>query len=252
MTVIVASAIGVLTILGVWMLSLGGILIGPREGESRAPSAAIVEIPRPDDPAECRRLALEVWTRFVEAPDLGGKVREVRNAKRVGPLMRDYHERRGHPFPTMAKISRGEIAASAAREAMLFVVEPFSGPDYAVALEWNDGRYRIDWESLVAYGTADWYEFTERKSGTTERMRVFLSPLKDRWDHPALPPGGKSYLMEHRDYPDPVVVVSIDPESERVGESVVQPRTPARVQVRWEKESGHFRLVGAPETGWCD
>ncbi|BCX47847.1 hypothetical protein HAHE_17550 [Haloferula helveola] len=251
-TILIACAIGLAAILGVWMLILGGILIDPEPAPEPGASSSESVAGRPDDPDQCRRLAIEVWTRYVEATDMEDKAREVKDPDRVLPLMQDYYERRSHPFLSMADVSAGEIAASAVREALIFVVEPFSGPEYAVALEWIDGRYRIDWESLVAYGTADWYELTEGKTGDIERMRVFLSPLKERWQNPAMAPGAVGYLMEHRDYPDPVVAVSLAPESERVDPRVTGPRTPLRVAVRWDAELEAFRIIGIPEVGWSD
>lgn len=250
---VIGSVAGLMLIPAALMLFHRDIPTNPIQKDRAADElAGIEEILRPANPSDCLSLALDVLTRFFESPDLEGKISEVRDPTRVGALMRDYYSRRGHPFPTMAKVSDRKIAESISRETMIFVVEPFTGPDFAIALEWDRGRYRIDWESMVAYGTADWYEFTEGKSGSTERLRVFLSPLKDRWGHPALPVGAKSYLMEHRDFPDPVVAVSMAPESIRVVAMVTQPRTPVRVNVRWDKELGIFRIVDSPVPLWSD
>ncbi len=251
--VVIGSVVGLVTIFAIFMLFQRGLLVIPNHEEPAGRASPGREaVPPPGDPAECKSLALQVWTRFVESPDIEGMIREVRDSGRVGPLMREFYGRRGHSFPTMAKVSAGKVASSVSREAVLFAIEPFSGPIYAVALNWDDGFYRIDWESLVAYGTVDWYEFTEGKSGSTERLRVFLSPLKDRWNHPALPVRAKSYLMEHRDSTDPVVAVSMAPESMTVDAMVTQPRTPVRVAVRWDREFGCFRIEGSPVVSWSD
>lgn len=233
----------------VWTLGLGSFLINPRV-------LPVPERPGPDvfpGSLEAQQAeALAVWRRFVEAEDFGDRVAEVKDAARVEPLMRDYYQRRGHPFPTMSKVSVGKPGGTAARRVMIFAVEPFSGPGYGVSLEWDGRRYVVDWESLVAYGTMDWYELTETRPTEGQKMRVFLSPLKKGWHRPGLPEGAKSYVMSDREAPDPVTVVARRQVAAAIEAATSGQRRPLRLMLQWSDELGALEIVRFIGPYWSD
>lgn len=70
----------------------------------------------------------------------------------TGPLMKDYHEVRGHPWPTMGTRTKGEEIQRNGQRVVVFQIEGFDERRYPVAMVWDGERLRVDWESLTAYG----------------------------------------------------------------------------------------------------
>ena len=248
---ILGLGVGLAGILAVWVLSSGALLIRP----APEPTPATTEespTPPPADLSECRRLALAAWRGFIEAPDFQERLEFIKDPERVAPLMRDFHEARGHGWPTMAKISHGEIPTQGARRHVLFVVEPYEGRPYAAPLEWTDGAYRVDWEVLTAYGTMDWPELIESRPRETQRMRVFLSPMNERWEDPKLPPDAASFVIEHRSSPEPAVGVARGAVATRLAAAVTAPRTPLRIDVVWSESLEALEIVHLAGLNWTE
>lgn len=235
------ATLTLLGVVGVAAVGLGILLILPRDPP--APAADETARAFPEDAAERSRRARAAWLAFLEAPDFATRVAHVKDPERVEPLMRDYHFERGHPFPTMAAMSEGTFGTGPERQAVLFVVKPVDGADYAVAIEWSDGRFAVDWESLVAYGTMDWSALLEERPAEPQLVRVFVSPLDEARQDPRMPEGSVNYVIEHRDHATPAVL--------RVGPKFVGTlawhvrgdRVPARLRVRGIEGNRSLELV---------
>lgn len=178
--------------------------------------------------------ALAVLESFFEAPDVTSKAAFVRDSGRVLPMMRDYHETRGHPFPTLGRVSPGQTASFGGTRMVLFEVEPFSGPRYPVAVAWDGHRLAVDWESLVAYGTMDWSEFVESEPSSTETLRVFIRSAPESLKPPGMPDGTASFRIEHRDDPQPLIACA-DAETAVVLQPLVEnKRAPVTLEITWK------------------
>jgi len=189
--------------------------------------------PSPQEPQ-----ALAALEAFFEAPDLAGKAGHVRDRERILPMMEDYHQRRGHPFPTMATVSQGKAGMMDEVPMVFFEVEPFSGLRYPVAVVWDGSAYRVDWESLTAYGTMDWSAFVETRPSGTQVMRVFVhSPGEDE-DSFTLAGGETTVQIEHRDDPTPVVGIASGETASLLKALANKRRVPATLEVRWASKGG--------------
>jgi len=246
----VAILLGLTSTVVGWLISSGALRITPSEKPSPALGARKEVAAPPGDQASCHALAFAAWKGFIEAADLDERLAFVKAPDRVAPLMRDFHERRGHAWPTMAKISETQTAISADFHHLIFVVEPFDGVPYAAPMEWSEGAYRVDWEVLTAYGSMDWYELLDARPTETQRMRVFLSRLKDEWKAPGLPAGAVVYVMEHRSSPDPVTVVARHAAATDLAQTVDADRVPMRVDVVWSEELDSLEIVAVAGRNW--
>jgi hypothetical protein len=176
--------------------------------------------------------ALAALEKFFEAPDTASKSLFVRDTARVRPMMEDYHDKRNHPYQTLGRVSPGHRAEIGNGPCVLFEIEPFSGPRYPVAVVWDNGRFLIDWESLTAYGTMDWSEFAESRPRSIQILRVFVSKIPEDRKIPGLPEGSRQFLIEHRDDPEPMIVVA-----EAGAAATLEPlaaRSPVTLEMIWK------------------
>ena len=247
-TVLVVSGVILLaTILGIWAIVFGLILIERREPTIPTPAA---EDHYPVDRPEAIRRAREAWERFVEATDFDSRVDAVRDADRVRPMMEDLHLERRAPFPTMARISQGQPVNQGSRRMVFFEVEDFRGRSYPVAVEWTGDRFAVDWESLTAYGTIDWPALLGRQPRDLQTMRLYLSqvrpelvpPLDEKWTF---------FEIQHRDSPESAVAGASGEVALRL-EQIVSPgmRKPLTVEIRWNPEIRQFEIVRLVARGW--
>ncbi|MGE9268785.1 MAG: hypothetical protein ACQKBY_11885, partial [Verrucomicrobiales bacterium] len=93
----------------------------------------------------------ETLKNYLESDSVAERLKYVRDAERVAPLMRKFYgggkiEPEG--FREMAE--RRELAAGERIIATMVRVKDFT--DYPVALELQDGQWKVDWESWVGYG----------------------------------------------------------------------------------------------------
>ena len=191
--------------------------------------------------------ALAALEAFFEAPDLAAKAAFVRDGTRVRPLMQDFHEHRGHPFPTLGRVSPGKSARFDETPMVLFEVEPFSGPRYFVAVAWDGQRFAVDWESLTAYGTMDWSEFIESQPTAPQTLRVFIRKV-EKTD----PPLGttdqiKFFQIEHRDHPQPLLAAANTEVAAILGPLVENRRTPVTLEIFWKPAR-----PGTPSIPWIE
>lgn len=205
----------------------------------------------PGSEAEAVESARKAWERYVEAPSFGSRLTEVRDPERVAPMMEDHHLVRGHPFHTMAEISPGKPVSLGERRLVFFQVKGLDGSVYPVALEWDGERFRVDWESLSAYGTMDWAELVESRPEQTQTMRVYLCALADRFEPPLVAGDGWEFFrMEHRDSPDTVVVAASGQTAMEIAALVSGRRAPATAMVRWNGEIGQFEVTRLSSRSW--
>lgn len=191
--------------------------------------ARIALPPSPMEPA-----ALAALEAFFEAPDLTAKTMLVRDSARVRPMMQDYHDRRGHSFPTLGRVSPGHAASFDGTPMVLFEVEPFSGPRYPVAVVWDGHRFAVDWESLTAYGTMDWSEFIETQPTAPVTLRVFISTLAAAQEIPGLPPETGQFQIEHRDDPQPLIASASAEVTATLKPLIESVRVPITIEVTWK------------------
>lgn len=191
--------------------------------------ARIALPPSPMEPA-----ALAALEAFFEAPDLTAKVKLVRDSARVRPMMENYHDQRGHSFPTLGRVSPGHAASFDGTPMVLFEVEPFSGPRYPVAVVWDGHRFGVDWESLTAYGAIDWSEFIETRPTTAATLRVFISRVADDRKIPGQPPETGQFQIEHRDDPQPLVAIADPTLAARLAKLTAGVRAPVTLEMIWK------------------
>lgn len=220
--VLAALVIGLIVMTGEGLIHLSPTVKAP-------PPAALIAPPNPMEPA-----ALAALEAFFEAPDLAAKAALVRDSARVAPMMEDFHQRRGHPFPTLGRVSPGKAASFDGTPMVLFEIEPFSGPRYPVAVVWDGGRFAVDWESLTAYGTMDWSEFIESRPTRPQTLRVFVSKIPDARKIPGQPPETGQFQIEHRDDPQPLVALAAPELTTRLAKLTEGLRTPVTLEMTWK------------------
>jgi hypothetical protein len=185
-------------------------------------------------PSRMEPPALKALEAFFEAPDFDSKASLVRDSERVRPMMEDYHQKRGHSFPTLGRVSPGHATRLNETPMVLFEVEPFSGPRFPVAVVWDGKQFAVDWESLTAYGTMDWNEFVAKQPAAAQTLRVFIQDTADGQSIPGIPTGHATFRIEHRDDPQPLLAAA-DPEvSAILGPLAEHQRTPVTLEVAWE------------------
>jgi|GEM_PF-5101238 len=198
----------------------------------KLPAAAPLAVTAPPIPMEAPALA--ALEKYFEAPDTASKVLLVRDPARVRPLMEDYHDKRNHPYQTLGRVSPGHATDLGTTPAVLFEIEPFSGPRYPIAVVWDGQRFAVDWESLTAYGTMDWSEFTERRPTAPQTLRVFISKAADNRKIPGMSAETDQFQIEHRDDPQPIIAMADAEITARLTPLTEGLRTPVTVEMTWK------------------
>ena len=226
------------TIIGLLILAAFAIAVIFIAGESmihRNPKAQSPEPAGPNlPPSPMEPAALAALEAFFEAPDLTSKAALVRDSTRVRPMMENYHDRRGHSFPTLGRVSPGRAASFDGTPMVLFEVEPFSGPRYPVAVAWDGQRFAVDWESLTAYGTMDWSEFIERRPSAPQTMRVFVSKVADDRKTPGFPSGTGQFQIDHRDDSQPIIALADATVTDRLTSLIEGTQSPVTLEMAWK------------------
>lgn len=238
---IVAALLAVAAVTVAMIFVLGESLIQRDKAvdERRSPTPPAPTVDSPPSPAG--PVALAALERFFEASDVPAMAAMVVESERVMPMMEDYHIRRGHPFPTMGRVSPGQEVHRNGATMVFFEVEPYQGARYPVAMVWNGSRFLVDWESLTAFGTMDWMEFIESQPSLPQTLRVYVRvPGKHR---PSLQPvsGETTFKLEHRDYPDPVEATAVGQTAETLNALASGRRTPVTLEIRWKNEGGEAK-----------
>lgn len=201
----------------------------PKPGSESTANASLIA-----PPTRMERPALEALEAFFEAPDFESKASHVRDTERVRPMMEDYHQKRGHPFPTLGRVSPGHATRLNETPMVLFEVEPFSGPRYPVAVVWDGKRFAVDWESLTAYGTMDWIDFVAKQPASTQTLRVFIQDTPDEQSIPGIPTGHATFRVEHRDDPQPLLAAANLGVTNILKPLVERRRTPVTLEIAWQ------------------
>lgn len=173
-------------------------------------------------------------------------VANVHNGKRVRHMMEDYYLRRGNPFPTMSRVSNGQAVNTDGNQLMFFMVEPFDGPKFPVAVIWEGDRFAVDWESLSAYGTIDWSEFIEEMPSRTETLRIYVQSAGDLDAVPGVPEGYTLYRISHRDNPQPLTAMADAKISGILSPLVENHRVPLTLALEWRElgsGQGHIPVI---------
>lgn len=223
---------GCLVLLGLIVVVLLAIGAGMIRKNREPVSVAAPPVTAPPDPME--PAALAALEQFFEVPDTASKAKLVHHPERVRPMMEDYHDRRGHPYPTLGRVSPGRAAHFPNVTCVLFEIEPFTGPHYPAAVIWDGKRFAVDWESLTAYGTMDWIEFTESRPASPQTLRVFVTRIQDAQKTPGLPAGTSQFAIEHRDDPQPLVAVADAAVTGTINPLTEDLRSPVTLEMAWK------------------
>ncbi len=215
------------------VLIVGGSMIH-RKQEANIPKPISEPILYSTPPEPMEPAALAALEAFFEAPDLSTKAALVRDAARVRPMIEDFHGTRGHPFPTLGRVSPGQSTTIDANPMVMFEVEPFSGPRYYVAVVWDGLRFAVDWESLTAYGTIDWASFIEKKTTTKQLLRIYAQDTGNLDEFPGTPGGYSVFRISHRDDPQPVSAVADAKVSTILAPWVENQRVPVTLEMEWQ------------------
>ncbi|MFM2198903.1 MAG: hypothetical protein RLZZ505_2335 [Verrucomicrobiota bacterium] len=215
-----------------------GILVVIMFGVGAIPRKPVEEAPAPisssEPPTLMESAAREVLEAFFEAPDVAAKSEFVGMSARVRPLMEDFHEKRGHAFPTLGSVSTGKRADFNGQPMVLFEVEPYVGPRYHVAVIWDGNHFTVDWESLTAYGTMDWMEFAENKPMTAQTMRVYVRQAERSDTPPGAERGAVFFQIEHRDHPQPIIAAADGETASTLLAMTENRRVPVTLALAWE------------------
>lgn len=185
-------------------------------------------------------LAEKMLANYFAADDDAGKIQCLHDSRRVGELWRNYHHQRGKHFPLLDQVIGGTLVEQDGRILACFEVVLSPGGRQPVALIWEGDCFRLDWESLVAYGTMDWIEWLETKPAGPQLLRVYLSrvpsgPMSEQGG------SGQSVVVEHRDSLGPEVAV-IAPNVPFTLEFSGRQRVPATAEFEFRQEGGLRRL----------
>lgn len=238
-------------IIGILLLSTFAITLTLLIGEGlidrkpKAEPAVPEQVSTP--PERMEPAALEALEAFFEAPDLAAKSARVRDGARVQPLMEDFHTRRGHPFPTLGRVSPGHSTRLNETPMVLFEIEPFSGPRYFVAVVWDGRRFAVDWESLTSYGTMDWSEFIDSQPAATQTLRVFLRQAAESSRQPGTPDPIRFFQIEHRDHPQPLIAAANATVAATLQSLVENQRAPVTLELVWKP-----LIPGAAPVPWIE
>jgi hypothetical protein len=198
--------------------------------------------------------AVAALDRFFESLDVVTMAANVHDGPRVKPMMEDYYLRRSHPFPTMSRASKGQAMNVGGNQIMFFMVEPFSGPKYPVAVIWEGDKFAVDWESLAAYGTIDWGRFIEEMPGTTETLRVYVQGAGNLDEFPDIPEGHAVFRISHRDDPQPLTAIADAQITGILSPLVENRRVPLTLDLEWRRVgSGQVKLpviIRVVAKGW--
>lgn len=225
----IAGILVLLTLALTLLFTIGeGLIHRNPKAKPAAPAPAMVA-PTPMEPP-----ALAALEAFFEAPDLASKAALVRDSARVRPMMEDFHKRRGHPFPTLGRVSPGRAARFDETPMVLFEVEPFSGPRYPVAVVWDGQRFAVDWESLTAYGSIDWSEFVEKQPAAAHTLRVFIQTASEAQQMPGIPTGYEAFRIGHRDDPQAIAAIGGAEVAAILDPLVENRRVPVTLEIAWK------------------
>ncbi|MES2474167.1 MAG: hypothetical protein V4640_00205 [Verrucomicrobiota bacterium] len=225
---LVRSLVAIVGIIALALISGEGLIHHAKQQRETA-ATPLPEMPNPPEPE-----ALASLQKFFEAPDTLTKSAWVRDAKRVRSAMEDFHDRRGHAYPTLGRVSQGHFAEFASTPYVLFEVEPFHGPRYSVAVCWDGAHFVVDWESMTAYGTMDWTQFIHIQPESPQTLRVFV---RQTTQIPAMPPSYTSFLLEHRDDAQPLIAIASGKTSKILTSLTVRARTPVTVELHFQPAS---------------
>lgn len=192
--------------------------------------------------------AREVLTGYFEAPDDEGRIRCLHDSRRVRALWLDYHRRRNKPVPLLVRLDPGRLAKLGDKTVALYQMELDPGGRRPAALIWDGGRFGIDWESSVVYGTMDWIEWVETKPSTLQLLRVYLSKSQvDGLSDAERGSGWSEVVAEHPDGLQPLPV-RIPPAVLFAVDFRGRQRVPATAEFRFA--NGRAELVKLLYEGW--
>ena len=216
----------------VWMI---GMLKVGRPASVHNPPAEVIPV------QPTIELARKSLTDYFAAEREVDKISCLHDGQRVGELWRQYYHERGKPFPLLVEILSATLAEKGGRILALFEVRLSPGGRQPLAMIWEDDRFRLEWESQVAYGTMDWIEWVESKPPSPQVMRIYLSKAPSG---PIAGDEGSSrsiVVVEHRD--------SLGPEMARVAPTVEfdldfsgRQRVPVTAEFEFKREAGTPRL----------
>jgi hypothetical protein len=207
------------------------------------PATPPIQIPPAD---ELKQGAERALRDFFEAPSLEDRAACVRDSPRLLPLMRNYYQQRGKPFEGLDRILGVSVVERHGAPWVLLQIRDHSGQTMPVAVEWQLGRYRVDWESFTAYGSMDWIEFVERKPTAPQLLRLYLGRVPEKFSS-----DGKSghFRAKHRDDPDEPVEIQVPQnllsQVQRLTDGKLCPVT---VEANWQ--TGNLTLKRICYEGW--
>jgi hypothetical protein len=155
-------------------------LFGPSTAASEAPTAAPTATePRMSGIADIeqkREKISALLSQYFSAMTVEERLLHVRDAERVEPLMRAYHER--EPMPAYRLRDLGwlvRVDEPGYRFGYVQALFEDATPASLVVEELEDGRMVIDWECLVRYGELAWADFQRMRPAQPTLMRLIAS-----------------------------------------------------------------------------
>ncbi|MEN3943464.1 hypothetical protein WJU23_19345 [Prosthecobacter sp. SYSU 5D2] len=155
----------------------------PKKDSSSATLADSSTQPDPDfsgiSRLEEKRSLIETAVRgFFQAASVNDKLAFARDVGRVRPLMQAYYTKKTLQTRTVAGLgSCVSIGEKGQRLGYIEALFTSGKPAKVIVEEGPDGRFRVDWESLVKYSEMEWADFLSRKPTSPTLFRVLVSRL---------------------------------------------------------------------------
>jgi hypothetical protein len=145
-----------------------GVPVLDAEEEPKAPEEKTLADDMNEDAKKLAEEAESAFSGFLEAKTIDEKVKFVRDAERVRPLMESYYANRdvGDSFRTVKKIE--SVYKNFAMSEI--VMSDFS--EKVIAAERVRNEFKVDWESFVGYSEMSFSEFMEKKPTLPVLFRV--------------------------------------------------------------------------------
>lgn len=128
---------------------------------------------------EEKRPAIETAVRgFFQATLLEEKLAHSRHPDRVRPFMQAYYDQDAPAARAVSGLGTCQsVAEKGQRLGYIEVLFTSGNPVRVIVEEDLDGRFRVDWESLVLYGEMEWETFLRQKPKEPTLLRVIATHL---------------------------------------------------------------------------
>ncbi|MBK1792745.1 hypothetical protein [Persicirhabdus sediminis] len=118
----------------------------------------------------------ETVAAYLSADSVEDLIGLVRHSERVSPLIADYYAEQSFQPADFDRILQQEAVAIGGRGFLKLTVLLESGEKRDLVVENVKGKFLVDWETDVRYGTMAWDQLLDERPFEPVEMRVFIEP----------------------------------------------------------------------------